>query len=221
MVVIAPLVAKIDDVVRNAALVLDRGGKHVGTYFKVHCIQNEKDLGVVPGDKWPVFELDFGSIGIQICHDNSFPESARCLTLNGAELIFWPHVMSGWGGEFMDILLRAPAVHNGVYHIPACYGCDPARAWRPGMMIGRSSIIGPDATILADAGRYTGVAIARVDLDRPRIATGFTRHGDYVWGVDMRNDRRPDTYSQLVQSNDKLEPVPASLVNSESKQEET
>ena len=129
----------------------------------------ERDLGIVPGESWPVFELDFGRIGVQICHDNSFPESARCLTLNGAEIIFWPHVMSGWGGEFMDILLRSPAIHNGIYHVPVCFGNQPGTAWRPGMLIGRSSIIGPDGTICADAGRYPGIAMAWIDLDAPRV----------------------------------------------------
>ncbi|WP_162909748.1 carbon-nitrogen hydrolase family protein [Aggregatilinea lenta] len=209
MAVIAPVLGLIDGVPRNVALVLDRNGQHMGSYVKVHCIENERSLGVVPGDAWPVFELDFGTIGIQICHDNSFPESARCLTLNGAEIIFWPHVMGGWGGEFMDILLRAPAIHNGVYHVPTCFGCDPDRAWQPGMLIGRSSIIAPDATIVADAGRYVGLAMARIDLDRPRLATSFTRGGDYVWGIDMRNDRRPDTYAPVVRPHTPVPPVAA------------
>lgn len=209
MYVIAPIVALIGNVPRNVALLLDRAGMHIGSYVKVHCIENERSLGIVPGDAWPVFELDFGTIGIQICHDNSFPESARCLTLNGAEVVFWPHVMGGWGGEFMDILLRAPAIHNGVYHVPVCYGAPPDRAWRPGMLIGRSSIIAPDATIVADAGRYVGMALAHIDLDRPRIATDFTRSGDYVWPVDMRNDRRPETYAPLVRDHTPLDPVQA------------
>lgn len=209
MYVIAPIVALVDDVPRNVALVLDRTGMHIGSYAKVHCIENERNLGIVPGDAWPVFELDFGTIGIQICHDNSFPESARCLTLNGAEVVFWPHVMGGWGGEFMDVLLRAPAIHNGIYHVPVCFGSTPDRAWRPGMLIGRSSVIAPDATIVADAGRYVGLAMARVDLERPRIATDFTRSGDYVWSVDMRNDRRPETYEPLIRAHTPLDPVRA------------
>jgi predicted amidohydrolase len=209
MYVIAPIIGSIDNVTRNVALLLDRDGKNIGSYLKVHCTENERFLGIEPGDSWPVFELDFGTIGIQICHDNSFPESARCLTLNGAEVIFWPHVMGGWGGEFMDILLRAAAIHNGVYHVPVCYGSTPNRAWRPGMLIGRSSIIAPDATIVADAGRYAGMALAHLDLNHPRVATDFTRDGDYVWSIDMRNDRRPDTYAPLVRAHTPLDPVQA------------
>jgi predicted amidohydrolase len=202
MHVIAPIAGLMDGKVRNLALILDRQGNCVGSYAKVHCTEDERSLGVIPGDTWPTFDLDLGRIGVQICHDNSFPESARCLALNGADIIFWPHVMGGWGGEFMDVLLRSPAIHNGVYHVPACFGCEPRRAWRPGMLIGRSSIIGPDGTIIADAGRHTGMALARVDLDAPRIAADFTRKGDYVWRVDMLNDRRPDTYTPIVRAKD-------------------
>ncbi|MBN1284473.1 MAG: carbon-nitrogen hydrolase family protein [Anaerolineae bacterium] len=209
MYVIAPVLGLQGDVVRNIALILDRQGALVGRYFKVHCIENEKAYGVTPGDAWPTFALDFGCIGVQICHDNSFPESARCLALNGAEIIFWPHVMGGWGGEFMDILLRSPAVHNGIYHVPVCYGCAPGYAWAPGMLIGRSSVIAPDGLVIADADRHAGIALARVDLDLPRVAHGFTRHGEWVWGVDMRNDRRPDTYGVLTRPHERTQPVPA------------
>lgn len=198
MAIVAPILALLDGVVRNVALVLDARGRLIGRYLKVHCIENEKAYGVVPGDTWPVFDVAGARIGVQICHDNSFPESARCLALAGAEVIFWPHVMSGWGGEFMDVLLRAPAVHNGVHFVPVCYGCPADRAWMPGMLIGRSSIIGPDATIVADAGRHPGIALATIDLDAPRIAGSFTRDGDWVWPIDMRNDRRPDTYGEIV-----------------------
>lgn len=207
--IIAPVMALRDNMPRNVALVFGRDGNVIGEYCKVHCIENETQLGIVPGDQWPTFKLDFGTIGIQICHDNSFPESARCLTLNGAEIIFWPHVMSGWGGEFMDILLRSPAIHNGIYHVPVCFGCDPDRAWRPGMLIGRSSIIAPDATILADAGRYPGIALTTIDLSRPRLATTFTRDGDWVWRTDMRNDRRPETYAPLTRPHTPTPPEPA------------
>jgi predicted amidohydrolase len=197
MAVIAPAYCLLEGRPRNAALVLDRNGELTGAYCKVHPTRSEQELGIVPGDDWPVFNLDFGAIGVQICHDNSFPESARCLALNGAEIIFCPHLMSGWGDEFMAVLMRSPAIHNGVFHVPVSYGQEPGLAWRPGMMIGRSSVIGPDGTVLADAGRYPGIALATVDLDRPRIAHDFTRAGDHPWREDMLADRRPDTYTPV------------------------
>ena len=209
MALIIPILALIEGKVRNVAVVFNAKGRVVGHYFKVHCIENERAYGTVPGDTWPVFQVAGARIGIEICHDNSFPESARSLALNGAEVIFWPHVMGGWGGEFMDILLRAPAIHNGVHFVPVCFGCPPDQAWRPGMLIGRSSIIGPDATIIADAGRHPGIALATIDLAAPRVAHCFTRNGDWVWRTDMLNDRRPDTYAPLSRSVKAQKPVRA------------
>lgn len=199
MTIIAPIAALIDGTPRNAALILNRNGDLDGMYCKVHCTETERSLGLVSGAEWSTFTLDFGKIGIQICHDNSFPESARCLTLNGAEIIFWPHTMSGWGDVFMDVLMRSPAVHNAIYHVPVCFGSDPNRAWRPGMLIGHSSIIAPDGIILADAGRQSGIALSRINLDLPRIAHDFTRAGEYVWLKEMLRDRRPETYAPLTQ----------------------
>jgi predicted amidohydrolase len=198
MIVIAPIAALIEGTPRNTALILSRNGDLSGVYCKVHCTENERALGIVPGAEWPTFSLDFGKIGIQICHDNSFPESARCLALNGAEIIFWPHSMSGWGDAFMDVLMRSPAAHNGICHVPVCFGYDAKQAWRPGMLIGHSSIIAPDGIILADAGRQSGIALSRINLDFPRIAHDFTRTGEYVWREEMLRDRRPETYAPLT-----------------------
>lgn len=209
MAIIAPVLALEDGIVRNVALVLDRQGRLLGGYRKVHTIENEEAYGTVPGDAWPVFDVAGARVGIQICHDNSFVESARCLALNGAEIIFWPHVMSGWGDEFMDVLLRSPAIYNGVHHVPVCFGCPPARAWMPGMLLGRSSIIRPDGTFVADAGRHPGIALATIDLAAPRVATQFTRPGDWVWKTDMLNDRRPDTYAPFTRPVVPQKPVPA------------
>jgi predicted amidohydrolase len=214
MAIIAPILGVLDGTLRNAALVLDRSGTEIGYYSKVHCTEKERALGIVPGDSWPTFTVAGARIGIQICHDNSFPESARCLTLNGAEIVFWPHVMSGWGDHFMDVLSRSPAIHNGVHHVPVCFGCPQWAAWRPGMLIGRSSIIGPDSTIIADAGRHPGIAIAQIDLGEPRIAHSFTRDGDYIWKIDMLNDRRPKTYGPITHPIERQPPAaPNAAIN--------
>ena len=208
MAIIAPIYALMEGVPRNLATIIDKGGQLLGVYTKVHCTEDERRLGIVPGNEWPVFDLGFAKIGVEICHDNSFPESTRCLALNGAEIIFWPHVMEGWGEKYMEVMILSPAVHNGIIFVPACYGCDPGTAWRPGgMPLGRSSIVGPDATILADAGHHTGIALAKVDLDLPRVAHEFTRSGDFVWRKDMLMDRRPETYQAIVSPKPFLDPI--------------
>ena len=113
----------------------------------------------------------------------------------------------------MDILFRAPAIHNGVHFVPVSYGCEPEMAWQPGMMVGRSSIIGPDATIIADAGRYRGIAFATIDLDQPRLAHMWTRQGEYVFRLDMLRDRRPDTYGGLSRPVPSIAPLKGAYIS--------
>lgn len=203
MYVIAPVHGRVEGVARNVACLLGRDGAYLGGYQKVHPTDGEIAQGIVPGDEWPVWELDFGRIGIQICHDNSFPEAARCLALNGAEVIFWPHVQSGWGGEMWDITLKSRAIDNGVWHVAACFGCEENRAWRPGMMVGRSSITGPDGLIIADAGRKPGIATARVDLDQKRIAHSWSRAGESYFWEDVLRNRRPDAYGPIAREEER------------------
>ncbi|MCC7355626.1 MAG: carbon-nitrogen hydrolase family protein [Anaerolineae bacterium] len=207
MYVIAPIYGLVNGVPRNIAQLIGRDGGYLGGYCKVHPTDGELKKGIVAGDDWPVWELDFGKIGMQICHDASFPESARCLMLNGAEVIFWPHVMGAWGDITWDAMLRLRAYDNGVWHVASCFGVEPNRAWRPGMMQGRSSIVAPDGIILADAGRYPGIATATVDLDRPRIAHSFTLQGEYDFRTDVLNNRRPDTYGPLVKPRKRVPPA--------------
>ena len=184
---------------RNAAVVIDKAGRIAGCYDKVHPTRGEIERGVVPGDTWPVFELDFGRVGVMTCHDNSFVESARCLALNGAEIIAWPHVQSGWGDVVWDITLRSRAIDNGVYLVSSCFAVRGEGAWKPGMMVGRSGVVGQDGAVLAEMSRDEGVATATVDLDRPRLVHSWTRSGEYPYAEEFRADRRPDTYGVLVE----------------------
>jgi predicted amidohydrolase len=183
---------------RNTAVVIDKTGGVVGCYDKVHPTRAEMEKGIVAGDTWPVFELDFGKVGVMICHDNSFVESARCLALHGAEIIAWPHVQSGWGDVVWDITLRSRAIDNGVYVVSSCFAVRGDGAWRPGMMVGRSGVVGQDGFILAEMSREVGVATATVDLAQPRLVHSWTRGGEYPYAEEFRIDRRPDTYGALV-----------------------
>ncbi|HHY97690.1 MAG TPA: carbon-nitrogen hydrolase family protein [Firmicutes bacterium] len=197
---IAPVVGLYGETLRNVAWVISKEGKIVGRYFKVHCTRGERDRGILPGDSWPVFDLGFAKLGVMICHDNSFPESARCLALNGAEIIFWPHVQSGWGDEVWDITLRSRAIDNAVYIVSCCFGRRPGEGWRPGMMVGRSGVIGPDGMILVEAGRTQGIATTTVDLDLPVIKHSFTKAGWQDFKVEMLRDRRPETYGVIAKT---------------------
>lgn len=109
--------------VYNMSYVLDRNGVQIGEYRKVHLTYTEqvKKLnedntfrGLTRGTDFPVFDLDFGKVGIMICYDNYFPESARCLALNGAELILYPLYGDTLNPQW-EIKTRARAIDNGVY----------------------------------------------------------------------------------------------------------
>ena len=181
----------------NRALILDRKGHLLGHYDKVHPTQLEKKMGIVPGEGFKVFDLDFGRAGVMICHDISFVESARCLALLGAEVIFWPHLQGGWGEIAWDIIVRSRAIDSSVILVSACYGLNRNVAWRPGMMQGRSNIIRWDGHVIADAGRWVDIATARVDLNHKRIAHDFTRDGEAPFWKDVLEDRRPECYSPI------------------------
>jgi predicted amidohydrolase len=78
----------------NAAILVGRKGEVVGTYRKVHLVvsleRGTMESGSTPGDALPVFDCDFGKLGIQICYDVNFPEGWAELGQRGAELIAWP-----------------------------------------------------------------------------------------------------------------------------------
>ncbi|MHB0960483.1 MAG: carbon-nitrogen hydrolase family protein [Pirellulaceae bacterium] len=82
----------------NAAVIVDRQGRLLGRYVKVHPVLDDDgpegtivlEGGVRPGTEYNVFDLDFGRVGLQICYDIEFPEGWRCLAEKGAELVLYP-----------------------------------------------------------------------------------------------------------------------------------
>jgi predicted amidohydrolase len=113
----------------NTGVLLDRTGRIAGKYRKVQLPFEEVSLGIAPGRGFPVFDTDFGKVGMLICHDASFPEAARELVLNGAEMILMPI----WGGR--QALVRARAIETGCTSpppgttIPAKSFPPPATCW--------------------------------------------------------------------------------------------
>jgi predicted amidohydrolase len=108
----------------NHALLFDRAGKIIGRFAKVHPAVGSPPYFWPPhpddgewlmeaGTRWPVFDLDFGRIGILTCYDGYFPESFRCLALNGAEILVW---INGRGGTIEDYIVQT-AMHHNVVHM--------------------------------------------------------------------------------------------------------
>jgi predicted amidohydrolase len=198
MYVIAPVAALVDGVRRNSAVILGREGQIVGQYFKTHLTQPELDAGFVAGDDLPVFDLDFGRIGIMTCLDNSFPETARVLAVKGAEVVFYPHVQSGYGEVGWMAQLVSRAIDSAVYLVPVAFGLGPEDPWMPGTIMGRSGVIGRDGLTLVSAGRLAGVASAVVDLDQPRWVRCFGVIDRANYGEQAMARRRPDLYGALI-----------------------
>lgn len=197
MNIILPVAGMVEGVRRNVALAIDRSGRIVGEYYKVHPTRRELADGVVAGNDFPVFHLDFGCVGVAICHDLSFPESTRVLALRGAEILVWPTWWSGWGEELCYAVIRSRAIDNGAWLVTASFGIPDDEAWRPGMILGRSGVIGPDGVILSSAGRYVGMTLTDVDLDKPRLAHSFGWAEDSDFWTTVLADRRPDAYGPL------------------------
>ena len=115
MYIVAGLYERVGDVVYNTAVLLGRDGNVAGTYRKTSLPREEIEGGITPGDSFPVFKTDFGTVGIMICWDLEFPEPARRLAMNGAEVILMPI----WGGN--ETLMAARAIENQIYLVTSGY----------------------------------------------------------------------------------------------------
>jgi predicted amidohydrolase len=173
--------------VYNTAVLIDRQGKLAGRYRKTHLPETEMLGGVTPGTEYPVFKTDFGTIGMQVCYDNFFPEVARSLALQGAEILFTPI----WGdareeGYDWDIVARARAIDNAVYFVASAYTHK------------RSLIIDPGGRILAETKGQEGLVTADLELDRRRLEPWLSVGAAGEWKRLYPKERRPATYGALL-----------------------
>ncbi len=187
--VIFSMIEKNNGFLYNTAVLLDRNGKVFGTYRKTHLPLGETEEGLVPGTDYPVFDTDFGRIGIMICWDHWFPETARILRLKGAEIIFVPSQRNGVQDKSNLIQSQARAVDNGVYLVVSgVYGRSA------------STIIGPDGRIIGKVPRFGKDYIhAEIDLNKryltPHLSVGCSGEGKTIY----IQERRTDTYGMLLE----------------------
>ena len=198
MYVILPILEVREETRYNTALLIDRQGQVIRRYDKTHPTASERTVyGITAGDTYPVFDLDFGRIGIMTCYDGHFPEVSRILMLNGAEILFFPSLQRHLTVSRLEVQIRARAVDNCVYLVRSSYGYEDEVAWVPGMMVGKTCIVDFEGTILSDMGPRVGLCLQRLDLDRPRTKersfggeTGDAREF-------LLEDRRPETYGRI------------------------
>jgi len=161
-------------VIRNAAYLLDRTSGSVGTYYKTHPAEFYQ-----PGDALPVFQLDFGVVGVVICADRRWPENMRCLRLKGAEMVLVPSW--GWHGEGNTTIMRTRAYENG---LPVCFA-------HPN----QSLICLPDGNVGAVLeSNCPGVLVHDVDLSQNPKAKQTKNKAS---SLPVQN-RRPELYDAIV-----------------------
>lgn len=184
----------------NAAVLVGPEGI-VGSYRKIHLPYLGVDRFTTPGDRpFAVHEADGLRIGMHICYDGGFPESARVLTLLGADLIVLP---TNWppGAECMaGCAVNTRAMENHVYYV----ACDRVGHERGFRFLGLSKICDPRGQVLAEAPHdREEILYAEIDPSQARNKRIVRVPGLHV--IDRLGDRRPEMYGPLVA------PVPAAL----------
>jgi len=156
----------------NTSLVFDPRGELAATYRKIHLydveiagrVSYQESRTVAPGAETVVANIKGVHTGLSICYDLRFPELYRALAIAGAKVLVVPAAfMLHTGRDHWEVLLRARAIENQCYVLAAGQIGDhePART-----CFGRSMIIDPWGTVLAQAPDTVGIVVADVDLDR-------------------------------------------------------
>jgi len=158
----------------HTSVLLDREGAVVGKYRKTHALPDDDAHAL--GDELPVFETDFGRIGLTISTDFYFPEVYGVLFKKGADILVWQHYPERFREHFQWVpLLKARSLDNhahfvtAMYADPRCYLTNRYRMGMQGAAWGRSMILNRVGTAVADTGHEDGIATAVINLDRRKI----------------------------------------------------
>jgi predicted amidohydrolase len=118
--VVCPIDRRDGDRRYNSAVLIDRTGQVVCVYDKVFPFWSEYDVSppVTPGDDAPVYEADFGKVGMAICFDANYPEVWKRMADQGAELVIWPSAYSA------GTTLQAHALANHLYIVTSTWARD-------------------------------------------------------------------------------------------------
>jgi beta-ureidopropionase len=196
MVIVVPLYEEEKPgVYYNTAAVIDADGSYLGKYRKnhiPHCAPGfwEK-FYFRPGNLgYPVFETRYAKVGVYICYDRHFPEGARELGLNGAEIVFNPSATVAGLSEYLWKLEQPAHAVANAYFVGAINRVGTEAPWNIGEFYGQSYFCDPRGRILAEGSREgTELITAELDLDMIREVRN-------VW--QFFRDRRPETYTALA-----------------------
>jgi len=196
MVIVVPIYEKeMTGLYYNTAAVIDADGKYLGKYRKHHIPQVApgfwEKFYFTPGDTgYLTFQTKYARLGVYICYDRHFPEGARILGMNGAEIVFNPSATGAGLSEYLwELEQPAHAVANG-YFVGAINRVGREAPWNIGEFYGKSYFCNPRGKIIAQASRDKDELVT-ADLDLDMIAE--VRN---VW--QFFRDRRPDSYQPIV-----------------------
>jgi beta-ureidopropionase len=195
MVIIVPVYEKVQEgVFYNTAAVIDADGSYLGKYRKKHIPHTNgfwEKFFFKPGDiHYPVFQTRYAKIGVYICYDRHFPEGARILGLNGAEIVFNPSAtVAGLSQYLWKLEQPAHAVANG-YFMGCINRVGVEAPWNIGKFYGSSYFVNPRGEIQA-CGSEDQDEIIESELDLDLIQT--VRN---TW--QFFRDRRPETYDRMM-----------------------
>jgi predicted amidohydrolase len=180
----------------NSNVLLDRDGKEVGNYRKVHLAGHMGDEklegGLMPGKGFPVFYCDFGKLGIQVCFDMAYDDGWEALARKGAEIVAWP---SQWPAT---VVPRCRA-HKYHYYIISS-------TWR-----NNASIFDPLGNIIAQTTEPSSVLVEQFDLTyalidwQPKLQNGRAFDEKYGKSVGYRYSESED--GGIFWSNDPKVPI--------------
>ena len=195
MVIVVPIYEQeITGIYYNTAAVIDADGKFLGKYRKHHIPQVApgfwEKFYFKPGNLgFPVFRTAYADIGVYICYDRHFPEGARILGLNGAEIVFNPSATVAGLSEYLWKLEQpAHAVANG-YFVGAINRVGTEAPWNIGEFYGSSYFCTPRGKIIAEAPRDKDfLVVADLNLDEIQEVRD-------IW--QFFRDRRPEEYGAI------------------------
>lgn len=162
----------------NTAVLINPRGEVIGKYRKVCLPHGEVVAGVAPGAEFPVIDTDLGKVGMMVCYDGFFPEVARALAANGAEIIAWPV----WGCD--PKLAQARAGENRVPIVSSTF-MDRKDQW----MV--SGIFDHEGNLAAQADQWGDIAVADIELGRKYV--GPYNLGDFHAMIHRHRPEWPST----------------------------
>jgi predicted amidohydrolase len=167
----------------NSVVILDREGLVAGVYSKVHLWEGEQDC-FSPGDGYIVLEMDFGKLGLLICYDAGFPEAARAVAMQGAELIIVPAAFSTELQYRWDIYFQARALENTCF-VAAVNGSGAIGQLH---LYGNNRVADPSGKIVLEGGLHQEeMQLCVIDLD-------VIARYPHPYFKDLRMDTYSSTY---------------------------